>query len=1507
MLTVAALFAFSPGAHAQSFGAIGAAGDADAFRVTLEAGTIYVIHLVGYDDGPNLPLEDPYLRILDEDGNFIPGTADDNSGEGLNAKVIFAPTASGVYLIQASAAGDGTGDYALWVTLQRPVGRFDEGDTDVGHDTGTLGAVGVNSYPATAAIDPGDDWDWFRVRLKEGRRYQIDMEGVTTRRGTQPNPYLNGVMDSKGNFVQAGFTLQPGEDQANEDGNSWTNDDGGHGTNARLVFTPRADGLYHIWAMSRGHYTGTYELRVTDISTREDPDDYPADTSTPKDGAVAIGKRARGTIGSADDQDWFAVELEAGTTYQFDMEGRHTGRGSLLDPVIRAMYDARGALLPDRDRPGLETANDDGGFGWNARATYRPDAAGTYYVAADGGGTHTGTYTLEMTVSGGNTARFGLLPTQHDGKKRIRARVIFSEAIEASEEEMRAHGVRVEGGAATTARRLPPRDDGEKPPPWQPSGEREWEIEVQPDGAADVTISIPATEDCAAAGAVCTADGRPLSEGISVTVAGPEPDGSEPEPAPLTAEFRDMPESHDGETAFRFRVAFSEDIGIGYETLRDESFRVTNGDVTGARRVDGRHDLWEMTVAPDSREAVTVTLPRDRACGTAGAVCTRGEDPRPLTNSPSATVAGPADAPERNTSATGVPTISGTPQVGETLTASTAGISDADGLDNAGFAHRWMRGDADIQGATGSTYTAVAADEGERLKVRVSFTDDAGHAESLTSAATDAVAPAPEPLTASFEGMPGEHEGSGETFSFRVAFSAEIKISYTTLRDTSFTVTNGDITGARRVDKRRDLWEMTVEPGSNQSVAIRLPETRDCGASGAVCTSDGRPLSHSLSATVAGPVGISVADARVEEAEGAVLAFLVALSRAASGTLTVDYATADGSATAGDDYTRASGTLTFGAGESSKTIEVAVLDDAHDEGEETLTLSLSNASGGRVTDGEATGTIKNRDPLPRALLARFGRAAAVHVVEHVEERMAAPREPGFEGRFAGRQLRRGMEREMALEFLSRLGGAAGMQTAGGPMAGSPVAGAGALGTPGRGGMGMPGAAGRMGGGTGMPGVGAGRMGGAALMGTSPGAPGGAGPMGGAAGPDGGLLGGGLYALGLGGDSLLTGSSFALNRETGHGGILSFWSRGARSHFSGREGALSLGGDVRTTMFGADYAKGPLVAGLSLSHSRGLGEYLGASGGQVASAVTGLYPWLGYKATDRVTVWGVAGYGAGGILLTPDGGSALESALSMAMAAAGTRGELVAGGAGGFGLAFKADALWVGTSIDGVDGPAGRLAATEAAVTRFRTGLEGSRAYTLAGRLSLRPSVEVGLRHDGGDAETGAGMDIGGGLVVADSSTGLAVDVRVRILVVHQAEGFRERGVAVSFSYNPTPSTPLGFTARVAPAWGGQAMGGASALWGRETMGGLSHGGFAQGNRLDGEVGYGLPVGSRLVGTPRVGFSTSEYGQEYRMGYGLGVLDRARLNLELGVDAQRRESPMLGGTSNGVLGRASVGW
>ena len=271
-----------------------------------------------------------------------------------------------------------------------------------------------------------------------------------------------------------------------------------------------------------------------------------------------------------------------------------------------------------------------------------------------------------------------------------------------------------------------------------------------------------------------------------------------------------------------------------------------------------------------------------------------------------------------------------------------------------------------------------------------------------------------------------------------------------------------------------------------------------------------------------------------------------------------------------------------------------------------------------------------------------------------------------------------------------------------------------------------------------------------------------------------------------------------------------------------------------------------------------------------------------------------------------------------MVAGGGRGEIVANG-DGFELAFKADALWVGTSTAAASGPGGNLVATHAAVSRVRTAIEGSQSLTFGGRVALTPSVELGIRQDGGDAEVGRGLDVGLGLVFADAVTGLAVDLRVRRLLVHQAAGFAESGMAVSVSYDPTPSTPLGLTARFAPAWGGDAMSGAEALWGRDTMGGMGMAGGwmppGGGNRLDTEVGYGLPVGSRFVGTPRVGVRSSEYGRDYRLGYGLEVLEQGSLRLQLGVEAERRVSPLFGlGRELGrgraeqrVLGQASVEW
>ena len=210
--------------------------------------------------------------------------------------------------------------------------------------------------------------------------------------------------------------------------------------------------------------------------------------------------------------------------------------------------------------------------------------------------------------------------------------------------------------------------------------------------------------------------------------------------------------------------------------------------------------------------------------------------------------------PAENTPATGLPGISGTPQVDQTLTADTSPIDDADGLTNVSYRHQWIAGGTDIAGATGATYTLTASEQGKTIQVQVTFTDDRGDAESLTSVATKAVAAKPVPLTASFSNVPTSHDGSGE-FTFDLTFSENFPLSYRTLRDHAFTEDDhGPVTKAqRKVQGSNQTWTITVEPSGNGAITITLPATTDCNATGAICTDDGRKLSNSTSVSVAGP------------------------------------------------------------------------------------------------------------------------------------------------------------------------------------------------------------------------------------------------------------------------------------------------------------------------------------------------------------------------------------------------------------------------------------------------------------------------------------------------------------------------------------------------------------------------------------------------------------------------------------------------------------------------------
>ena len=662
-----------------------------------------------------------------------------------------------------------------------------------------------------------------------------------------------------------------------------------------------------------------------------------------------------------------------------------------------------------------------------------------------------------------------------------------------------------------------------------------------------------------------------------------------------------------------------------------------------------------------------------------------------------------ADAPAVNTAPTGLPTITGMPQVGETLTASVTEIEDGDGLASPDFAYQWVSNngtsDSDIEDATNTTYTVAASDADKTIKVRVTFTDDGGTQETLMSVATDVVAIS---LTASFEDVPDEHDGSSR-FTFRVRFNVEPRVGYGVLRDESFAVTGGVVKKARRVDGRNDLREIHIDPLGWGDVTVTLPGGRACGTTGAICTADGKVLSNTETATVQGPPALNVADARVEEGGDATLDFVVTLSRAASVTVTVDYATSDDTATAGADYTTASGTLTFAAGTTEQRVSVPVLDDAIDDGGETLTLMLSNASGAWIEDGAATGTIENSDPMPKAWLARFGRTVASQAVEALEERMAQPQGVtrlnlggGVSG-FYGEAPAQG-KAEIFIEEESE-GNWGSEDAAHNPVEVSP-------------------------------------------------------------------------------EAVLLGSSFHLAvadlDEQGRAvpGPWAIWGRGATTRFEGADGDLSIDGNVSTGMLGADYRWGRMMFGTAVSRSVSDGDFTlgGELGGSVESSLTAAYPYLRVSATERLSLWGMLGYGKGSMSLEDMGSADMKTDISMKMGAFGARGDILSGEKG-FSLAVKSEALWVRVESDSVAG----LVSVEADASRIRTVVEGGFAFPVGSGV-FTPLVEAGLRHDGGDAETGFGAEVGGGLRYSNSALGLDMEFTARRLVAHGDEGLRGVGV-----------------------------------------------------------------------------------------------------------------------------------
>lgn len=385
--------------------------------------------------------------------------------------------------------------------------------------------------------------------------------------------------------------------------------------------------------------------------------------------------------------------------------------------------------------------------------------------------------------------------------------------------------------------------------------------------------------------------------------------------------------------------------------------------------------------------------------------------------------------------------------------------------------------------------------------------------------------------------------------------------------------------------------------------------------------------------------------------------------------------------------------------------------------------------------------------------------------------------------------------------------------------------------------------------------------------------------------------------------LVMGSSFHYGHSPDGGAFrgmsrVAAWGESASTRFSGTEGRLALDGEVDTAIVGVDGEGDRWMGGLALSYSEGGGAYrhASASGGAVSSTLGGINPYARYELNERTSIWGTLGYGSGRLTLTPEAAAAaIETDLTNRMAAFGGRGVLsVRGGESGrFELALRSDAMFTDTASPAVPG----LSGGEGATSRIRLIVEGSGSAAALGG-TLTPRVEAGLRYDGGDAETGAGLEVGGGL--AYDIARLTVQVDGRVLLTHRDRDYEESGYSVSVRYKPG-GNGRGLQLEGGSQWGAT-QSGVQSLWSLKNAGGLRSGVPARNAQAyTGELGYGF--GARRLWYPYV---ATESGGASSRSLRFGLKLSAGPGLEAGLEIGRRADGF-GRTENDIRLRWSARW
>ena len=403
------------------------------------------------------------------------------------------------------------------------------------------------------------------------------------------------------------------------------------------------------------------------------------------------------------------------------------------------------------------------------------------------------------------------------------------------------------------------------------------------------------------------------------------------------------------------------------------------------------------------------------------------------------------------------------------------------------------------------------------------------------------------------------------------------------------------------------------------------------------------------------------------------------------------------------------------------------------------------------------------------------------------------------------------------------------------------------------------------------------------------------------------LGNGTFDLGR----LLAGSSFTLplnaadNGGSGLFGNLTFWGSGDyRSISGGSAQSVGYDGSVLSANLGIDTRlSADILAGVSVSQTQGTVDYSASNAetGELTTSVTSVNPYVGWQMAEGLNLWAMAGFGSGEVEIDDESADAQASDLTQRTVAAGVNGTLMSSDemfeGGTTNLRLKGEAAFTTADVEG----SGTLESMSLSASRQRLALEGEHVQKLDSGATFTPSLELGLRNDGGDGETGTGIEAGGALRYADAGSGLTVEGRVRTLLNHSGD-YEETGVSGLVRIAPGASGQ-GLALVVEPAWGRTASG-VHQLWENGVTAGASPAGQPTA-RLSAEIGYGIGAAHGLgVVTPYTGLGlTGDGARSWRMGARWQLVPAASVSVEGSLYEVANDD----GPEHGLMLRGALRW